>query len=107
MLAGTGRRGEIRPGFRRAPVACCAVVEAEGMAQGYVPSTRMRGEQPGSQYVHMAFWFCLKHMAVEPDEGCAHADRLGPYEEHADAAAALEGARKRSQAWDTDPKWND
>jgi hypothetical protein len=55
----------------------------------------------------MSYWFCLTHMAVEPDEGCAHAERLGPYADEAAAQHALERARKRSEEWDSDPRWND
>lgn len=55
----------------------------------------------------MSYWFCLTHMAVEPDAGCAHAERLGPYPDHAQAAAALERAHARSEAWDHDPRWRD
>jgi hypothetical protein len=55
----------------------------------------------------VAYWFCLTHMAVEPDEGCAHADRLGPYPDQAAARAALDRAHARSEAWDHDPRWND
>lgn len=55
----------------------------------------------------MSFWFCLTHMAVETDNGCAHAERLGPYAERSAAEAALERARDNSEAWDHDPRWND
>ena len=55
----------------------------------------------------MAYWFCLIHMAVEPDEGCAHAERLGPYPSREAAAAALERAHRRSEEWDNDPRWSD
>lgn len=55
----------------------------------------------------MAFWFCLTHMAVEPDEGCAHAERLGPYRTAEEATEALKRAKARSEAWDRDPRWND
>ncbi len=55
----------------------------------------------------MAFWFCLTHMAVEPDEGCAHAERLGPYADEATAAQALARARERSDDWDRDARWSD
>ncbi|MCU0301082.1 MAG: hypothetical protein MUF35_05685 [Candidatus Nanopelagicales bacterium] len=55
----------------------------------------------------MAFWFCLTHMAVEGEEGCAHAERLGPYPDEASAQAALSRAHARSEAWDHDPRWND
>lgn len=55
----------------------------------------------------MSYWFCLTHMAVEPDAGCGHAERLGPYPEYSDAAAALARAHARSEAWDHDKRWND
>ena len=55
----------------------------------------------------MAFWYCLKHHAVEPVEGCPNKDRLGPYETEAEAARALEKAAERTEAWDEDPVWND
>ncbi len=55
----------------------------------------------------LAFWFCLTHMAVEPDEGCAHVERLGPYETRAEAQAALDKAHERTEAWDRDPRWHD
>ena len=55
----------------------------------------------------MSYWFCLTHMSVEGDDGCAHAERLGPYADQAAAQAALERARTRSEAWDRDPAWSD
>jgi hypothetical protein len=55
----------------------------------------------------VSYWYCLTHSAVEPDAGCAHAERLGPYADEASAAAALERARQRSEAWDHDVRWND
>ncbi|HYN56819.1 MAG TPA: hypothetical protein VES03_06445 [Motilibacterales bacterium] len=55
----------------------------------------------------MSYWFCLTHRDVEPDEGCAHAERLGPYPDRAAAEAALERAHTRSEAWDHDGRWND
>ncbi len=55
----------------------------------------------------MSYWFCLTHSAVEPDEGCAHAERLGPYPDRETAQAALERAHRRSEAWDHDVRWND
>ena len=54
----------------------------------------------------MAYWFCLNHHAVEPQEGCAYKDRLGPYETEEEAARALEKAAERTKAWDEDPAWN-
>ncbi len=46
------------------------------------------------------WWFCLKHMAVEPDAGCPGKDRLGPYPTREAAANALETARRRNEEWD-------
>lgn len=53
------------------------------------------------------YWFCLKHHAVEPQDGCSYADRLGPYETEEEAARALEKVKERNEAWDNDPNWND
>jgi len=53
------------------------------------------------------FWYCLKHHAVEGAEGCAYADRLGPYATEAEAARALEKIEERNREWDNDPNWND
>ena len=55
----------------------------------------------------VSYWFCLTHNAVEPDEGCAHAERLGPYPDRQSAQAALDRAHARSEAWDHDVRWND
>ncbi len=53
------------------------------------------------------FWYCLKHRAVEGEEGCRNADRLGPYPTHAEAERALEHVAERNESWDNDPRWND
>ncbi len=53
------------------------------------------------------FWYCLEHHRVEPQDGCAYQDRLGPYDTEAEAARALEKAKERTEAWDNDPNWND
>ena len=55
----------------------------------------------------MKYWYCLKHHAVEPEEGCGQKDRLGPYDSEADAARALEKVQERNEEWDNDPAWND
>lgn len=47
-----------------------------------------------------AWWWCLRHGAVEDDAGCALADRLGPYASRVDAGRALETARRRTQEQD-------
>lgn len=55
----------------------------------------------------MAYWYCIKHDAVEGEEGCRAKDRLGPFETRAEAARALEIAAERTEAWENDPVWND
>ena len=46
------------------------------------------------------WWYGLKHHRVEPDEGCANKDRLGPYNTRQEAEHALETVRRRNQEWD-------
>lgn len=53
------------------------------------------------------FWYCLNHKTVEPADGCANSQRLGPYPTQDDAAHALEKVQQRNQEWDSDPRWND
>lgn len=53
------------------------------------------------------YYFCLKHMAVEPWDGCRSDNRLGPYATRQEAEAALARVEARNEAWDNDPKWND
>ena len=53
------------------------------------------------------WWFCLRHQDVESTDACANSDRLGPYASREEAAAALNQAAARTEAWDNDPKWND
>ena len=63
-----------------------------------VPSMWKRREQ---------WWYCLRHEAVEPREGCKNADRLGPFETQSEAARALDKVAERNEAWENDPNWND
>ncbi|MBA2456761.1 MAG: hypothetical protein H0V48_09530 [Nocardioidaceae bacterium] len=53
------------------------------------------------------YYFCLDHHAVEGEDGCKAADRLGPYDSRAEASRALERVDERNEAWDNDPAWND
>ncbi|MFT4295474.1 MAG: hypothetical protein QM582_08685 [Micropruina sp.] len=46
------------------------------------------------------WYWCLKHRAVEPYEGCRAEDRLGPYPTRADAEQALAKVRERNDRWD-------
>lgn len=55
----------------------------------------------------MSYYFCLKHHAVEGEDGCRAQDRLGPYATEAEASRALEKVAERNEAWDNDPDWND
>ncbi len=51
---------------------------------------------------HMSWYYCLVHQRVEPEEGCANAERLGPYATEAEAQSALERAQERNEAFDAD-----
>ena len=55
----------------------------------------------------MSYYFCLKHHAVEGEDGCRAQDRLGPYDTEAEASRALEKVAESNEAWDNDPDWND
>jgi hypothetical protein len=50
----------------------------------------------------MSWYYCLVHQRVEPEAGCANAERLGPYDTEAEAQAALETAKHRNEAFDAD-----
>ena len=53
------------------------------------------------------WWFCLGHKTVEQGPGCPNDERMGPYASADEASGALSRAAERSEAWDSDPKWND
>lgn len=50
----------------------------------------------------MSWYYCLVHQKVEPEAGCANAERLGPYATEAEAAQALELAHQRNEVFDAD-----
>ena len=50
----------------------------------------------------MSWYYCLVHQKVEPEQGCANAERLGPFETEEQAAAALDVARERNAAFDAE-----
>ncbi len=53
------------------------------------------------------WWFCLVHQRVEGEDGCANAERLGPFDTEDQAAHALQLARERNEQWDHDEdEWN-
>ena len=62
---------------------------------------------PECSFVTMSYWYCVKHHKVEPADGCAPIDRLGPFDSEEEASHALEKAAQRNDEWDNDPKWND
>lgn len=43
----------------------------------------------------MSWYWCLKHSAVEPKEGCREADRLGPYDSREQAEGAVAALHAR------------
>ena len=53
------------------------------------------------------WWYCMKHRTVEGRTGCSNTDRMGPYASRDQAASAIDNAAERTQAWETDPRWND
>jgi hypothetical protein len=53
------------------------------------------------------FYYCVKHHAVEGEDGCPSIDRLGPYPSREEAEGALAKAEERNQEWENDPAWND
>ncbi len=50
----------------------------------------------------MEWYYCLTHRAVEPRDGCANKERLGPYATQDEAARAMERVRERNEAFDAD-----
>ena len=46
------------------------------------------------------WYWCLKHNAAEPWDGCRAEDRLGPYATRDEAGRALETVQKRNEQWD-------
>ena len=47
-----------------------------------------------------SWWFCVKHQAVEPEDGCPAKDRLGPYPSREAAERALDTVHRRNEEWD-------
>lgn len=46
------------------------------------------------------WYFCVRHQTVEPEDGCAAKDRLGPYATREEAAHAMDKVRERNEEWD-------
>ncbi len=53
----------------------------------------------------MAYWYNITTGAVEDDANHSRKDDLmGPYQTREEAAAALETARQRTEAWDVEDR---
>jgi len=48
----------------------------------------------------MSWYYCLVHQDVEPELGCANAERMGPYQTEQEAAEAMETAHRRNEEYD-------
>lgn len=51
--------------------------------------------------ISMSWYYCLAHQAVEPELGCANAERMGPYATEGEAAQALQTAHERNEEYDS------
>lgn len=53
----------------------------------------------------MAYWFNIETRQVETDENRSqNADVMGPYDTEAEAAAALQIAREKTEQWDEEER---
>jgi hypothetical protein len=58
--------------------------------------------------VEQRWWWCLKHQTVEPEDGCAAKDRLGPFATVEEASRALQTVHERNVRYDKeDEAWED
>lgn len=49
------------------------------------------------------WWFCTRHLRVEPaGTSCPGKDLLGPYKTAGEASRALEQVKERNAAWDAE-----
>jgi hypothetical protein len=54
------------------------------------------------------WFFCIKHHAVEPKDGCAERHRLGPYETREEAERAVASVAEREERLTAeDREWQD
>jgi hypothetical protein len=51
------------------------------------------------------WWFCLKHMTVEPMPAARARTGSGPYPSREAAANALETCQARNEEWDAQDRW--
>jgi hypothetical protein len=60
----------------------------------------------GTKDLSGTFWFCQKHDAVEPFEGCGSHQRIGPFDTEGEAAKALDTIAERNRRYDAeDAAW--
>ena len=65
------------------------------------------GDDVSSQDLEGTFWFCLKHDAVEPFDGCGSQNRIGPFDDRDAAAHALSTIAERERRYDAeDAAWD-
>jgi hypothetical protein len=67
--------------------------------------SRNRVEEAGS--VSEAYYWCLDHERVEPEDGCPNYRRMGPYPTAEEAEGALGRARQRTAEWDAEDQAED
>ncbi len=48
------------------------------------------------------WYWCLRHSTVEPADGCAGTDRMGPYESAEEARNWRQRVAARNEAWDAE-----
>lgn len=54
-----------------------------------------------------AWYWCLDHSRIEPEEGCPNDRRMGPYDTREEAATAVARAHERTKEWDAeDDAWD-
>lgn len=54
-----------------------------------------------------AWYWCLDHERVEPEDGCPNYRRMGPYQTREEAEGAIERARQRTAEWDAEDEAED
>lgn len=51
------------------------------------------------------WYYCLKHHAVEGEDGCAGKDRMGPYPSREAAEHWQDTLRRRNEEWEAQDRW--
>src|SRR5689334_22709630 len=98
MCVGTVRRGDTVPG------TSTVTVTSLGERR---PALSARDTRTEASTMSETYWYCLHHQSVETEQTCPGSERMGPYATRPEAERALQSAAERTEAWDTDPRWND